>query len=608
MRTRAATDRAAGKHYTGTFRYSTYVSAGHVASFAGALDDAVAWCKATQVERVFLEVYRGGAMATEEDLRACRDALRATGIHPSGGLTTTCMSKRSSLRAAKQTVYGTPASPNTTRFCLSAENTAEHFEHCARLAGRLFDELILDDFYFTDCRCAECEAARGGRSWAQLRMDQFVAVSRRLLDAAHGVNPRCKVIVKYPQWYDRFAIRGYDVVRETEMFDGIWVGTETRDPRPGKAYNFVKESQSWIVYNWLHDIGRRKTWGGWFDPYGCDEPSYVEQGYQNVLIGTPEILLFCYPSLRGRNEEKLVEALRRHTPRLRRWSAALAGAAPIGIACYKPPHSEPQIDAYLLDYLVMIGLPVTLHATFPAEAKMVFLSEAALTDEAIADKLQSYLRSGGRVVATATFVRGLDKAAAREVFGLEPAGAEPAMRATTSIRWAGRDIPLDTPMVLTGNLRVDSAEVLAAAGDDAKAKPFLTRFACGEGEALMLDVAGAWMEADGGNVKSEPPLLFLPQAVLDPLRDVVLAPLGLSVEAPASVGIYCFPPQALAVCNYRDELAQVRIRRVGEGMFGSLADLAGEAEAEGRVVRHDADGIELELPPRSRILLSVRRA
>jgi hypothetical protein len=35
--------------------------------------------------------------------------------------------------------------------------------------------------------------------------------------------------MKYPQWYDMFQERGYDVTRETAVFNRIWVGTETRD-------------------------------------------------------------------------------------------------------------------------------------------------------------------------------------------------------------------------------------------------------------------------------------------------------------------------------------------------------------------------------------------
>ena len=42
-----------------------------------------------------------------------------------------------------------------------------------------------------------------------------------VLGAARQVNPRVKIIIKYPQWYEDFHRRGYDVVRETAGFDRI---------------------------------------------------------------------------------------------------------------------------------------------------------------------------------------------------------------------------------------------------------------------------------------------------------------------------------------------------------------------------------------------------
>ena len=67
-----------------------------------------------------------------------------------------------------------------------------------------------------------------GDSWEDYRCELMVQLSReRILAAARRVNPKVKIIIKYPQWYDRFHERGYEVVRETADFDRIWVGTET---------------------------------------------------------------------------------------------------------------------------------------------------------------------------------------------------------------------------------------------------------------------------------------------------------------------------------------------------------------------------------------------
>jgi hypothetical protein len=62
---------------------------------------------------------------------------------------------------------------------------------------------------------------------------------------------------------DFFHWRGYDVVRETSLYDLIWVGTETRD------YDYyINDNSGEVQYNayfimrWLGSIGGTKTSGG----------------------------------------------------------------------------------------------------------------------------------------------------------------------------------------------------------------------------------------------------------------------------------------------------------------------------------------------------------
>ena len=52
---------------------------------------------------------------------------------------------------------------------------------------------------------------------------------------------------------------------------------------------------------WLGGIGGAKCGGGWFDPYGTTEATYLEQARQTVLGGARESMLFCYGSLLQRH-------------------------------------------------------------------------------------------------------------------------------------------------------------------------------------------------------------------------------------------------------------------------------------------------------------------
>src|SRR6185312_10589575 len=149
--------------------------------------------------------------------------------------------------------------------------------------------------------------------WDDYRAEQMVRLSQeRVLGPARRVNPRVKIIVKYPLWYDQFHQRGYDVLRESAEFDRIWVGTETRD----YARDHIVQYGAYFNMRWLGAIGGDKCGGGWFDPYGTTEKTYVEQARQTVLGGARESLLFCYGSLLEETGPKNVAALRSAIPEL----------------------------------------------------------------------------------------------------------------------------------------------------------------------------------------------------------------------------------------------------------------------------------------------------
>ena len=110
---------------------------------------------------------------------------------------------------------------------------------------------MIDDFFFTDCECSECAAAKGALSWQQYREKLMLQISReRVLGPAHAVNPKVKVIIKFPQWYDRFQERGYVPDQEAAIFDRIWVGTELRDPASDE-WGHKQQYVAHFIYRWL---------------------------------------------------------------------------------------------------------------------------------------------------------------------------------------------------------------------------------------------------------------------------------------------------------------------------------------------------------------------
>ena len=100
----------------------------------------------------------------------------------------------------------------------------------AEFTASLFDEFILDDFFFTNCKCPACIEAKGNRSWTEYRLGLMAEAAQSLvIGPAKAVNPNVRVIIKYPNWYEHFAALGFNLELQPAIFDGLYTGTETRD-------------------------------------------------------------------------------------------------------------------------------------------------------------------------------------------------------------------------------------------------------------------------------------------------------------------------------------------------------------------------------------------
>ncbi len=467
-------------------RFSTLFTAHdvrkHLASEAG-IDQALAWCKATAVTKVYMENFRDGVDVDPALLRHARDRFREAGFEVSGGITTTSVGRRSN----RWNIIA----------CYTDGPTQDRVERMSTVAAGLFDEIMVDDFWFTECSCSQCDEARkarrvtvGGRAtevsgdtWEDYRGELMLRMSvEKLIGPAKKANPRCRVIVKYPQWYDAFHERGYDVVEQTRVFDRIWVGTETRDysdPQWGGTVQY----EAYFIMRWLGGIGGGKCGGGWFDWLGTTERTYLEQARQTVLGGARETTLFCYGGLQGQTGPKNITAFRGEVPALFALATEVGRRTPKGIAAYKPPGSPPGADKRVFDFVGMLGLPLVPCHEFPTNASAAFFSLHAMKDPAFPANLARYLDAGHAVLLTDTLSSAL---------------------------------PQD---VLAGRRKVG---VLPVRGDPKRV-----------------------MELEPG--------------VLDSLREPLLSALGIRFRAPAKVQLVLFSDGSRVVSNFRDEPVEVEL-------------------------------------------------
>ncbi|PWU10599.1 MAG: hypothetical protein C5B50_25365 [Verrucomicrobia bacterium] len=391
-------------------RFSTLFAASDVRDYlstTNGIRDALDWCKRSAVTKVYIETYRDGYQAERAALEKARNAFRKAGFEVSGCVTTTQVGKSSK---------GWPGIS-----CYTDEATQLRLQSIFEYAAGLFDEIMIDDFLFTDCTCTNCAVARKakivivgthlypvkGDTWEDYRAELMVRVSQdRILGAAKKVNPKARIIIKYPQWYDHFQELGYEVIRETAEFDRIWVGTEARNYED-RRWGGTPQYESYFLMRWLGGIGGAKCGGGWYDPYGTTEHTYIEQARDTVLGGAREAMLFCYGSLlRGTGPED-VGALRTNIPELLKVAKEIGHRQIVGLAAYKPPNSHAGREGKIFDFVGMLGLPLVPCHVFPTNALAAFFSYHATKDPQFSSELGAFIKTGKPVLITDGLFRAL---------------------------------------------------------------------------------------------------------------------------------------------------------------------------------------------------------
>ena len=152
-----------------------------------------------RVDKVYIETYRSGTIADDSLLEAVKSYFTSRGVQVAGGI---------AYVGAGDTA-GSDTSDDSEGQFVSMRYTdpkqREYVRHIAELTARHFDEIMLDDFFFNNTKHDTDIAAKGSQSWSEFRLKLMDGVSRELvLEPARAANPKVKVIIKYPNWYEHF--------------------------------------------------------------------------------------------------------------------------------------------------------------------------------------------------------------------------------------------------------------------------------------------------------------------------------------------------------------------------------------------------------------------
>lgn len=365
-----------------------------------------------KVDKVYIEVQRDRRLLTDEQIERVKKFFLDHGVQVAGGMALSAQNDGGQFQS----------------FCYTDEKDRAFIQRAAELAARHFNEVIQDDFFFVTTKTDSDIAAKGDKSWSQFRMELTDDAAKDLLvQPAKAVNPKVKMVIKFPNWYEHFQGSGYDLEREPQIFDGIYTGTETRDPVITDQH--LQQYESYEIIRYFNNIAPGRNGGGWVDTYSLRYlDRYAEQLWDTMFAKAPQIMLFEWSAM-TRPFEIGDRSAWEKLPTSFNFSAMTNGVAnptwarvagysleqadkvvgqlgnPIGIASYKPFHSSGE--DFLQNYLGMIGIPMEMFPYFPTNADTVLLTEEAKADPGLVAKIKGQLRAGKSVVITSGLLRAL---------------------------------------------------------------------------------------------------------------------------------------------------------------------------------------------------------
>lgn len=539
------------KAHEDDLRLSVYITAHQVErllSVEAGRREAVSLMRANGITKVYLEVYRSGLVVKPKLLEEVVGFFESNGFLVVGGIATVPGGD-----------FGVKQEGQLGWFNWQNPKTQKDLKQVMLDAAPFFDTFIVDDFLCTGDTSLESKAAKGDKSWSVYRRELLTELASTIfIEPAKSVNPDIHMIIKYPQWYDRFHMFGYDVQSGPRLFDEVWVGTESRGQYT-QRFGFVQPYEGFANYRWLASLSGEKIGGAWFDHGDCDRLDFIEQAYQSVLAGAPELVIFNYGSfVQGHPGHHL---LRQDLEKLFHLAKAVKTNPVQGIPGYKPAHSDAGGDLYIMDFIGMFGVPLIPVSSYPENAKTVFLPTQAAADEDILSKVEASLKQNARIIMTAGFLATIKNGEAiAEKAGITVPVIEPS--AADKIIVEENEMPLERPLDLEAWFEPENAIVLLEAISEERRFPFLTKSTNGQIYVLNSHTfSEADFEAVGEVLLCPRPLglVELPQSWANTLRSEFNHELEITLDAPTRVTMQPLENGDIILHNYNQQEVEIKV-------------------------------------------------
>lgn len=523
--------------------------------------------KHLNVNKVYLETYRGNETIDWDKMRSIKDFFNKKGIQTSGGITTT-VSERGEFLS----------------LCYNNDIHRNGLKEIIIKTAELFDEIMLDDFFFTNCRCKSCIESKGDKSWAQYRTELMKQVSIDcVIKPAKEINPNVNLIIKYPNWYEHYQDTGYNLKDEPLQFDMIYTGTETRDPMYTQQH--LPRYLSYFIMRYMENVKPDKNGGGWFDPYQCSYNihSYADQARLTLFGKAKEVTLFCLGALLDRDFSMFVPIGGHVLDTMDKIVGNFGN--PTGTACYLPYHSTGE--DYLHNYIGMLGIPLEPYPYFESKEDNIFLTENAAYDKKIVSKIENALLEGRNVIITSGLLKAL------QIKGVKfPVNVRYTDRKAYINEFALSDHGISFEKIVSSSKKIlipqleystnDVWQLIAGLGNENNF-PLLLKTEYGDGSLFIVTIPD-----DFGS------LYDYPQEVLNSLRNSFSPNASVSIDTVGNVGLFTYDNNTFVTKSFLPYFQDVSI--IVDGKNAKLVDIVTGEEING-ICDKDRTVFNINLPP-----------
>lgn len=543
------------------FKVSVYTRAYEVRDMADLRKLRETWdliSSQVKADKIYLETHRDLLIVDEKTLSSAIKFFKSRGLEVAGGIT-----------------YTVNESNNFETFCYTNPEHRKKVREIAEYTARHFDEFILDDFFYTSCKCDLCIKAKGDQSWTDFRLELMTEAAQDLvIGPAKKVNPGVKIIIKYPNWYEHFQGLGFNLETEPKMFDGIYTGTETRDAVSSGQH--LQQYESYLITRYFENIAPGRNGGGWVDSGGATYlDRYAEQFWITLFAKAPEITMFDYRQLQARirpaqrgqwqgtgtslDYDALMQPVilpggKAVQPTL----AKAAGATfeqvdrfigllgkPTGIKSYRPFHATGE--DFLQNYLGMIGIPMDISPVFPEDGKMIILTESAAFDPQIVARIKARIQSGKDVMITSGLLRALQGKGIEDIAELRYSDRKASVNEFKA--GFGRLITSEKEIIIPqiNYLTNDSWEQVSAIRGE-NGWPLLHRAQYSKGYLYVLTIPDNFAD-----------LYLYPDAILNRIRSVASQGMDFRLEGPSKISLFCYDNGSFIVESFLPEPVTVKV-------------------------------------------------